>query len=257
VIRMLQEELSNVDLISIDYLANPLANGCLELLESYCKVVGIDFLQPILEIETQTNEQLELESICKFLKPFEIATTILSKDLKISDHVLITYILDPRYKIEHLKATLLELGGYSESKAEQYINNVRQKILLYKTKYTCSISSNSEKKLKIIQYMMYFFLKGELQKNVVLILLDLYEREPLEKFENENNDIETNMAHDFLSMQPSSVASEKAFSRAGFTVTNDRANLNENTVSSIILMHSWLKESQKKSSPLEDLPEAK
>ncbi|CAG8481391.1 15561_t:CDS:2, partial [Gigaspora rosea] len=81
VIRMLQEELSNVDLISIGcmchilnlivnarlveinklwqkvhkiikYLVNHLANGYLELLESYCKVVGIDFLQPILEIET-------------------------------------------------------------------------------------------------------------------------------------------------------------------------------------------------------------
>ncbi|CAG8668689.1 2324_t:CDS:1, partial [Gigaspora rosea] len=62
------------------------------------------------------------------------------------------------------------------------------------------------------------------------------------------------MACDFLSMQPSSVASERALSRAGFKVTNDRANLNENTVSSIILMHSWLKESQKKSSLLEDLP---
>ncbi|CAG8568601.1 14786_t:CDS:2 [Gigaspora rosea] len=49
------------------------------------------------------------------------------------------------------------------------------------------------------------------------------------------------MACDFLSMQPSSVASERAFSHAGFKVTNDKANLNENTVSSIILMHSWLK----------------
>ncbi|CAG8667384.1 25982_t:CDS:1, partial [Gigaspora margarita] len=58
-------------------------------------------------------------------------------------------------------------------------------------------------------------------------------------------------------IQPSSVASERAFSHAGFKVTNDRANLNENTVSSIILMHSWLKESQKKSSLLENLPETK
>ncbi|CAG8581603.1 705_t:CDS:2, partial [Gigaspora rosea] len=60
-----------------------------------------------------------------------------------------------------------------------------------------------------------------------------------------------------VGMQPFSVASERAFSRAGFKVTNDRANLNENTVSSIILMHSWLKESQKKSNMLKDLPETK
>ena len=33
------------------YLANPLATGRLELLESYCRVVGIDFLRPVLEID--------------------------------------------------------------------------------------------------------------------------------------------------------------------------------------------------------------
>ncbi|CAG8852183.1 26522_t:CDS:2, partial [Gigaspora margarita] len=125
-------------------------------------------------------------------------------------------------------ATLLEIGGYSESKAKQYINNIRQKILLYETKRIA-------KKCRI---------------NTLEYELDLYEREPLENFENENNNIETNtenngllcwklllnrfpilgqMACDILSMQPSSVASERAFSRAGFNVTNDRANLNENT----------------------------
>ncbi|CAG8816531.1 18429_t:CDS:2, partial [Dentiscutata erythropus] len=274
---------------------------------SYCKVVGIDFLRPILEIETRWNsvldmferyiilhpaikemqlketsmpsclemdELLELELTCKILKPFAIATTILSKDHKISDHVLIAHILDPRYKMEHLKATLLEIGGYSESKAEQYINNIRQKILSYETNYTSLNSSILEIECKDYIKHNEFFLKGELQKNI----LDLYEREPLENFENESNEIETNVensglhswkllsnrfpilsqiACDFLSIQPSSVASERAFSRAGFTVTKDRANLNENTVSSTILMHSWLKESQKKSSPLENLPETK
>ena len=35
------------------YLANPLANGQLELLKSYCRVVGIDFLRPVLEINTR------------------------------------------------------------------------------------------------------------------------------------------------------------------------------------------------------------
>ena len=37
------------------YLANPLANGRLELLESYCRVVGIDFLRPVLEIDTPSR----------------------------------------------------------------------------------------------------------------------------------------------------------------------------------------------------------
>jgi hypothetical protein len=65
------------------------------------------------------------------------------------------------------------------------------------------------------------------------------------------------MARDYLSIQPSSVASERAFSRAGLTVTNDRANLNEKTVAATILMHSWLIESQKEFSPLNALPETK
>ncbi|CAG8618338.1 15554_t:CDS:1, partial [Dentiscutata heterogama] len=93
------------------YLANLLANRHIELLESYYKVVGIDFLQLILEIETrwnsvldmfekyiilhlvlkemqlkeismplylEINKLLELELTCKILKPFAIAT-ILSK----------------------------------------------------------------------------------------------------------------------------------------------------------------------------------
>ena len=40
------------------YLANPLANGRLELLESYCRVVGIDFLRPVLEIDIRWNSTL-------------------------------------------------------------------------------------------------------------------------------------------------------------------------------------------------------
>ncbi|CAG8575296.1 22289_t:CDS:2 [Gigaspora rosea] len=101
---------------------------------------------------------------------------------------------------------------------------------------------------------MYLFLKGELQKkrhiNTLEYELDLYEREPLENFENEN-DIETNAENNRL-------LSWRLLSKQfPILVINDRANLNENTVSSIILMHSWLKESSKKPSSLEDSPETK
>jgi len=63
------------------------------------------------------------------------------------------------------------------------------------------------------------------------------------------------MTCDYFSIQSSSVVSEKTFFRAGFTITNDRASLNEKTITCTILMHSWLKESQKQSNPLNDLPE--
>jgi hypothetical protein len=38
----------------------------------------------------------------------------------------------------------------------------------------------------------------------------------------------------------------KGHSQDGLTVTNDRANISEKTITCIILMYSWLKESQKK-----------
>ncbi|CAG8761192.1 13025_t:CDS:1 [Cetraspora pellucida] len=62
------------------------------------------------------------------------------------------------------------------------------------------------------------------------------------------------MACDYLGIKPSSVSSERAFSRTDFTITNNRVAISEKTVSSMILMHSWLIESQNKFSPLEDLP---
>ncbi|CAG8611996.1 16681_t:CDS:2, partial [Dentiscutata heterogama] len=213
--RMLQDELPNINLIYIGcmchipnlivkvglaeidrlrqkvhkimkYLANPLANRCLELLESYCKVVGVNFLRPVLEIDIrwnstlamferyiilhpvikemyskepsmpsclETEELLELESFCRILKPFEVATTILSKDQSnsISD------------------ALTSESDGAESNGISGWKSLSRQFPIL------------------------------------------------------------SQMACDFLSIQPSSVASERAFSQAGFTVTNERANLNEKT----------------------------
>lgn len=36
----------------------------------------------------------------------------------IVDHILIAHILDPRYKMEHLKATIIDVGEYTENKAK-------------------------------------------------------------------------------------------------------------------------------------------
>ena len=262
----------------------------------------------------EEEELAELESICQTLKPFEAATEILSKDQTnsisdalivileieqhinkaksnnlmtkkfrkywnvIADHVLIAHVLDPRYKMEHLRATLIEIGGYTESEAEQYINNIRQKIIACGEKYTSLHSTSSTTKIDEEPALNVSFFKRRVSKrcristDTIDYELELYEREPLEEFENDNINKENNgmlhwkllskrfpilskMACDYLSIQPSSVASERAFSRAGFTITSDRANLNEKTVTCTILMHSWLKESQKQSNPLNDLLE--
>ncbi|CAG8772239.1 10128_t:CDS:2, partial [Cetraspora pellucida] len=84
--------------------------------------------------------------------------------------------------------------------------------------------------------------------------IELYEQEPLKEYINKNDEKESNgilywkslsnrfpilskMACNYLSIKPLSVSSERIFSRAGFTIINDRANLNEKTISCAILMH--------------------
>ncbi|CAG8770406.1 13853_t:CDS:2 [Cetraspora pellucida] len=223
VTRILQDELPNINLISIEcichilnlivkaglaeidrlqqkvhkvikYLANPLANGHLEFLESYCRVVG----EPSMPSCLKTEELLELESFCQILKPFEVATTILFKDqsnsisdaltiileieqhinnirhnsnavclmkkkfqkywAKISNHVLIAHVLDPRYKISH--SSVSEIEGDDSMMHDVFF----------------------PKRLK----------KHHINTGSLDYELELYEREPLENFENESDDAKSN-----------------------------------------------------------------
>ncbi|CAG8828184.1 14892_t:CDS:2, partial [Gigaspora rosea] len=104
-IRMLQEELSNIDLISIGCMCHILNlivnagmaeinklqqkiktrwNSVLDMFKRYIILHPVVKEMQLKELSMplclETNELSELESICKILKPFEIATTILSKD---------------------------------------------------------------------------------------------------------------------------------------------------------------------------------
>ncbi|CAG8767017.1 3434_t:CDS:2, partial [Cetraspora pellucida] len=121
VVRILQKELPNIDLISIrcichilnlivsagmmeinilrqkvhkimKYLANPLANGqietrwnsVLDMFERYIilhpAIKEMQLKETLMPSCLEMNELLKLELTCKILKPFAIATTILSKD---------------------------------------------------------------------------------------------------------------------------------------------------------------------------------
>ncbi|CAG8443654.1 13342_t:CDS:2 [Dentiscutata heterogama] len=181
---------------------------------------------------------------------------------KIINHIIITHILDPRYKFEYLKATLIEVREYSDKDADQFIDNIRQKIILYRRKYiniqspsTINSINESPPTTNIINELL----------PTTQYKLELYEKDPIEE---ENNGvliwnslskkipILNRIAHDYLSIQPSNITSKRAFLRAGFTITNDRANLSEKTVASTILMHSWLLESQNEFSPLNALPKS-
>ncbi|CAG8826339.1 1360_t:CDS:2, partial [Cetraspora pellucida] len=109
------------------FLAYPLASDRLEILESHCRISGIRFLKPILEIDTQPsmptcldNESLTvLKSFHQLLKPFEIATSL-----------------------DHLKATLIEVSGYNDHDAEMVVNDICKKLITYGAKYSSTSSSN-------------------------------------------------------------------------------------------------------------------
>jgi hypothetical protein len=257
-----------------------------------------------------------LKSFCKLLKPFEIATSVLSKEQSnsisealtiileigqnikkfkdnninnnlmtkkfekywksILDHVLIAHVLDPRYKLEHLKATLIEVGGYNESDAEIFVNDIRKKIISCGMKYSNTSPSNYVEIDNNDNPMSEFLFpirrtKRRKRIDTTEYELELYENGQLGNLDNDNEIRENNgiklweslsprfpilskMARDFLSIKPSSTSSERAFSRAGFTITNDRASICEKTVSCTILMHSWLMESQNEFSPLNSIP---
>ncbi|CAG8838218.1 24649_t:CDS:1, partial [Cetraspora pellucida] len=122
------------------------------------------------------EELINLKFFCKLLKPFKKATLVLSKEESnsisdaivvileigqhirkatmihqmkkkfdkywniIIDHIIIAHVLDPRYKLEHLKATLIEVSRYSENEAELFVNDIWQKIIYYEMKYTSAES---------------------------------------------------------------------------------------------------------------------
>ncbi|CAG8729394.1 21337_t:CDS:2 [Cetraspora pellucida] len=157
-----------------------------------------------LEIE----KLIVFESVCQLLELFEAITLVLFKDQTnlisdatkvnvINDHVLIVNVLDPHYKFEYLRVTLIEVDKYNNNIVEQFINDTN-------------------------------FKKNHYETNTVRYKLELYEREPPEEFENNNKDIESNgilywkslskrfpifskIVHNYLAIQPSSVVIEKAF----------------------------------------------
>ncbi|CAG8595488.1 11497_t:CDS:2, partial [Dentiscutata heterogama] len=213
------------------------------------------------------NESLiVLKTFRQFLKPFKIATSVLSEKQSnsisdaltvileidqhihkfrdnninvnnilmtkkfdkywksILDHIIIAHVLDPKYKLKHLKATLIEVGEYNNSDAKIFVNDIHKKVISYGTKYSSTSSSN--------------YVEIDNNDNSTEPLGDLDIRIKLWESLSSRFPILSKMVRDFLSIKPSSVSSERAFSRAGFTITNDRASICEKTVSSTILIHS-------------------
>uniref|UniRef100_U9UL13 hAT-like transposase RNase-H fold domain-containing protein n=2 Tax=Rhizophagus irregularis TaxID=588596 RepID=U9UL13_RHIID len=144
VTQLLQKELPNVNIIFI---------GCM------CHIFNL--------IVKKQGNWLNLNQFVQVLKPFEDATAVLSKDQSnsisddltvileikqhiskarsnnlmikkfkkywdvIADHILIAHVLDLRYKMKYLRAIIIDVGEYTENEANQYVNSVHEKIILY------------------------------------------------------------------------------------------------------------------------------
>ncbi|CAG8767491.1 26173_t:CDS:2 [Dentiscutata erythropus] len=225
------------------YLFNPLASSRLEVLELYCRISKIDPLRPILKIDTHDIELIALEQFCQLLKPFENAMLALSEER--------SNLISDAITLEHLYATLIKVSRYSENDVELFVENIQIKIISYGMKYTSKaveIAKAIEKvrTVEINDNSMDDFLypRRRIENKGIILWESLSKRFP----------ILARMARNYLYIKPSSVSSERAFSRAGFTITSNRASISEEPVSSTILLHSWLIESQNKFSSLQDLP---
>ncbi|CAG8604576.1 4738_t:CDS:2 [Dentiscutata erythropus] len=112
------------------------------------------------------------------------------------------------------------------------------------------VDNHTTSKLSNLLFPRRVLKRHHTNNNLISYELELYDQESVEELKtNIEND-----AQNYFSIQPSSTTSERAFSRAGFTITNNWANLNKKTVACLILIHSWLVESQKEFIPLKDLP---
>ncbi|CAG8644294.1 8437_t:CDS:2, partial [Scutellospora calospora] len=172
----------------------------------------------ILEICQHINQTRNNDITYKIKKKFEKYWNV------IIDHVIIAYVLDLRYKLNYLKIILIQISRYSESDAELFIDNIQQKIISNRIKFSIAESSNVETVKD--NYSSFLFPRKILNKRrhigTIEYELELYEKEPLEK-----------MVQDYLSIKLLSVFSERIFSKASFTITNDKANISEKAVSSI------------------------
>ncbi|CAG8748562.1 23031_t:CDS:2 [Dentiscutata erythropus] len=165
--RIIQSELPNNNIISIGcmcHILNLIIKAGLARISELHKKIHKIMKYLANPLASEEEELIELKSVCQLLKLFEAATLVLSKDKsnsisdaltlmkrkfdkywnKIIDQVIIAHVLDPRYKMEHLKTTLIEIGEYSELAAEQFVNNIRQIIIQYGANYTnTNIQSSS------------------------------------------------------------------------------------------------------------------
>ncbi|CAG8470383.1 15413_t:CDS:2 [Dentiscutata erythropus] len=120
------------------------------------------------------EEFVVLESFCKLLKPFENYHIKKKFDKYwdiIINQVIIAHVLDLRYKLKHLKVTLIEVGGY---KAELFVNNIQENIISYRMKYTNTEPPNIEvsEVSKIVNIndkstSDFLFSEGEFQKKKI------------------------------------------------------------------------------------------
>ena len=172
----------------------------------------------------------------------EIASSIYNKLKKYWDDHLnytstISSVLDPHYKI-----TLFENNDLAG-----IINNLQE---LYSTYSPLNNQTNSKKKLSSRDYFLNLLNQNNYQR-MSCDELDRYLNSPVDsganpliwwKVHEKDYPILSQMAKDYLSIQATSVPSERAFSISGLTISKVRNRLNPETARAIICMKHWISE---------------
>ncbi|CAG8601308.1 22825_t:CDS:2 [Cetraspora pellucida] len=136
--QLLQNKLQNTKLITIETHWNSTLAMFERYLHLYPAIHEICSKEPLMPSCLNNKDFINLKSFCQLFKLFTSGMLVLSKENSNSISNAIMVILEIGQhinKLKHLKATLIEVGNYSENNTEVFVNNIQQKIILYGMKY--------------------------------------------------------------------------------------------------------------------------
>ena len=173
----------------------------------------------------------------------EIASAIYDK-LKIywnrhlNQSSVISSILDPRYKIS--------LFGGDTNNLSEITSNLQE---LYATYFPLNNQTISRPKLSSRDYFLNLLNQNNFRQEMSCDELNRYLNSPVDnnadplvwwKIHEKDYPVLSQMAKDYLTIQATSVPSERAFSISGLTISKTRNRLDPETARAIICVKNWV-----------------
>lgn len=164
---------------------------------------------------------------------------------KIKDVALICHILDPRFKLLYVQGR--EQKRYAKNMLIDCFENYSNRAA---DRNEPQVSQNQEQPKSLAQRMIAKITntrssnEDEIDKYLKQPVIIFTEDADILKWWNENQnefDVISKIAIDYLSIMASSIPSERCFSAANLTIDKNRANLATDTVQELLCLKSWKK----------------